>query len=141
MQGCDDGELWVEKSININKQKKEKIMFKYDDVISTLTLVNTLARDPDYGNIKQINYNCDIENSQNICLKIEQDCDLVVFKNSNFCENIFYLETFLRIKLLVKNLRKTFLKYFYKGVNVCENLIIILQKMVLYNLWLLLDYG
>ena len=70
-----DGEFGVEKSININKQKRRKIMFKYDEVISTLALVNTLARDPDYGNIKQVNCDCDIENSQNIYLKTEQDCE------------------------------------------------------------------
>lgn len=113
-------------------------MFKYDDVISTLTLVNTLARDPDYGNIKQVNCNCDIEQSQNIYLKMEQDCDLVVFKNSNFYKNTFAVsKKFLRFKLLVRNLQK----YFCIGVNICENLIIFLQKMVLYNLWLKCVYG
>ena len=116
-------------------------MFKYDDIISTLTLVNTLARDPNYGNIKQVNCNCDIENSQNVYLKTEQDCEFLQLKNRNFCKNIFYLEKFLRSNLLVKNLQKTFLKYFYKGVNACENLIIILQKMVLYNLCLKCGYG
>ena len=105
-------------------------MFKYDDVISTLTLVNTLARDPNYGNIKQVNCNCDIENSQNIYLKIEQDCNFVIFKNSNFCKKVFNAEKILRFKLLVRNLQK------YIAVNVCENLIIFLQKMVLYDLCL-----
>ena len=112
-------------------------MFKYDDVISTLTLVNTLARDPNYGNIKQVKCNCDIKNSQNIYLKTEQDCDLVVFKNSNFFKKVFNVEKILQFKLLVRNLQK----YFYIGVNVCENLIIFLQKMVLYNLWLKCGYG
>ena len=112
-------------------------MFKYDDVISTLTLVNTLAREPDYGNIKQVNCNCDIENSQNIYLTTEQDCNCFVFKNSNFCKKIFNVEKILQFKLLVRHLQK----YFYIGVNVCENLIIFLQKMVLYNLCLKCGYG
>ncbi len=112
-------------------------MFKYDDVISTLTLVNTLARDPNYGNIKQVNCNCD-KNFQNIYLKTEQGCNFVVFKNSDFYKNIFAVaKKFLRFKLLVRNLQK----YFYRYVNVCENLIIFLQKMVLYNLCLKCGYG
>ncbi len=112
-------------------------MFKYDDVISTLTLVNTLARDPNYGNIKQVNCNCDIEKLQNIYLITEQDCELCFFKNRNFFKKVFNAEKILQFKLLVKNLQK----YFYRYVNVCKNLIIFLQKMVLYNLQLLLDYG
>ena len=113
-------------------------MFKYDDVISTLTLVNTLARDPNYGNIRQVKCNCDIEKLQNFDLKIEQDCELYVFKNSNFCKNMFVVaKKFLRFNLLVRNLQK----YFYIGVNVCKNLIIVLQKIVLYNLQLKCVYG
>ena len=112
-------------------------MFKYDDVISTLTLVNTLARDPNYGNIKQVNCNCDIENSQNAYLKIEQDCEFLQLKNSNFFNKVFKVEKILRFKLLVRNLQK----YFCMGVNVCESIIIVFQKMVLYNRQLLLGYG
>ena len=37
-------------------------MIKYDDIISTLTLVNILAKDVDYGNVKNIKQGA-IENS------------------------------------------------------------------------------
>ena len=59
-------------------------MFKYDEVISTLTLVNTLARDPNYGNIKQVNCSCDMEKLQNFDLKMEQYCELLQLKIALF---------------------------------------------------------
>ncbi len=117
-------------------------MFKYDDVISTLTLVNTLARDPDYGNCKHVKaITCELDEAKNLDFEIEQSWELCAFENSNlpvlkvcnFCKKVFNVEKFLLFNLLVRNLQK----YFYIG----ENLIIILQKMVLYNLQSLLDYG
>ncbi len=121
-------------------------MFKYDDVISTLTLVNTLARDPNYGNCKQEKYiTCKLDEAQNQDFAREQSWELYAFENTNlavlkvrkFCKNIFYLEKLLRSNLLIRNLQK----YFCVGVNVCENLIIVLQKMVFYNLQLKCGYG
>ena len=112
-------------------------MFKYDDVISTLTLLNTLARDPNYGNCKQAkDITCELDEAQNYELCAFENSNLVVLQVCNFCKKIFNVENILQFKLLVRNLQK----YFYRCMNVCENLIIFLQKMVLYNLQSLLDY-
>ena len=99
-------------------------MIKYNDIINTLTLVNILAKDVNYGNVKQeISNNCDCDGSTfcnlQVCrfstLTISKVCNLSFIKFKYFCETIF--------------------------LKVNKILIIFLQRILLYCQQLKLEYG
>lgn len=130
-------------------------MIKYDDIISTLTLVNILAKDVDYGNQQSIKEKCNLQQIKgesklqlslgfifkNYEFVSNKFCDLLCEKE--FCKKIFLKMKmlFLQFKFLVGKFKNFVLKYFIMFVNLYKNLMIFLQKIVLYNQIVKQEYG
>ena len=119
-------------------------MFKYDDVISSLTLVNTLARDVDYGNPRRIKEQCRLKVNIGTSCEFENRqfssrgfCELSSVKN--FCRTIFL--KFLQFKMLADKIKIAILDYFIFSVNLYKSLILCLQKIVLYAKLAKQEYG
>ena len=97
-------------------------MIKYDDIISTLALVNILAKDFDYGNVKNI----------------KQDT-IDIIKTYLRLNTVFYNFVIRKICYLKVVSFKYFCRFTFLKLN--KSLIIFLQKILLYCQQLILEYG
>ena len=115
-------------------------MFKYDDIISTLTLVNILAKDLNYGNLKE---------TENSVIAVSENYNFLFTKIAtvkNFYKKVFLkikmnFLNFLQLELFKNKVQKILLKYFILIASLYKNLQIYLQKLVLYNQIFKNEYG
>ena len=116
-------------------------MIKYDDIISRLTLVNILAKDVDYGNVKNIKQGV-IEN----CNSFTTGLDTSIMKTYGRLNSVFYNFVIYKICDIAINFYD-FIAIKFKALcksvflKLDKSLILLLQKVLLYCQQLILEYG